>query len=92
MKYKIHEVHGEAGKTSDGEILYWAKVRECHIPDDEVDTKIKRVLNAMKPYTIKASDDVRIADLTHEQFASIVNKEYFWFDDEPAPTKTDKQL
>ena len=38
-----------------------------------------------------AEDDVRIADLTHEQFVSIVNDESFWFDDEPAPTTTDKQ-
>lgn len=59
--------------------------------DKECEERVERVLNAMKPYTIKASDDIRIADLTHKQFVSIVNDESFWFDDEPASTKTDKQ-
>ena len=55
----------------------------------KLDKKVERVLSAMKPYTIKASDDIRIADLTHEQFVSIVKNELFWFDDEPTshPTK-----
>lgn len=57
---------------------------------EEVDIKINRILKTMKPYTIKANDNMRIADLTHEQFVSIVNDESFWFDDEPCPTKTDK--
>lgn len=26
--YVIHEVHGEGGKTLDGQVLYWAKIRK----------------------------------------------------------------
>ena len=26
--YIVHEVHGEGGRTTDGDILYWAKVRK----------------------------------------------------------------
>lgn len=27
-EYTIHEVHGEGGRTVDGQTLYWAKVRK----------------------------------------------------------------
>ena len=27
QKWQVHEVHGEGGKTLDGQTLYWAKVR-----------------------------------------------------------------
>ena len=31
-KYIIHEIHGEGGRTLDGETLYWAKVRKVKPP------------------------------------------------------------
>ena len=48
----------------------------------EIDIAVSRILSGIKPYTIKADDSVRMADLTYEQFESIVKESSFWADDE----------
>lgn len=72
------------GNLSDGK-MYSKKELPDLIKDhiqSEIDIAVSRVLSGMKPYTIKADDSVRMADLTYEQFESIVKEDSFWAEEE----------
>lgn len=54
-------------------------------------SKIERVLDGMKPYTIKGEKEARVADFTQEQFASVVKSDEFWVEDEITPNESTPQ-